>query len=389
MGFRKVKFKLGFVEAEYDIPEKESCDQDHFLQAYSEYRGNRIVYNLWAASLYRNSGYKTMAEDVPLLVEDNYINDRMVKINLTDLKLEWERFPRSAQNGEWFWKDIDGGGLRDRVTKELSQEKCRNDYCYRLIANNLTFCPCRYFQYMDSCENIALKKVSALLEHGTGSKDDTIDSIFPDGSIDPFDLENRYCAVGINTLFITIDSVNKKNSKMFLQQRTENVEAENTTHVLPSGTFQPLHIEDSFHNRDFSFLSNIIREFGEEFFGDRDLMTQQAREVALKDRPGLRAFSRMVELDIVKIYFGGFGLDSLTLKPEIMTIAVCNKRDWDSFIEQKPTTINDEGTLFEVDFSLESIDRLLSGDALLLPAARGCLVLAKRHFKQLMIDTIE
>ena len=116
-------------------------------------------------------------------------------------------------------------------------------------------------------------------------------------------------------------------------------------------------------------------------------MTPHPSALELKKRPGLRKFSRMVENKLFKIYFGGFGLDSLTLKPEIMTIAVCDRRDWDAFINNKQTNSNVEGEVFEVSFSLEAITQWREKKNL-LPAARGCLLLAKRHFNQLMRDDL-
>ena len=224
MPVRELTFKLGFIEVKYVIPEKKHCDKDYYQPAYLEYRKNRIAYNLWAAELYRNSGYATMAEDVPLLVEDDYIKDRIEHIGTVDLKLGWQILEPNDKNEGWFWNLGDEGFL-SRVTRELSEEKLRDDYCYRLISSDLKFCPCRYYQYIHSCENIALKTVAALLEHGTGSKFETIDSIFPNGHINPFNLENRYCAVGINTLFIKIDTINRNNSKMYFHRRVNNVEA--------------------------------------------------------------------------------------------------------------------------------------------------------------------
>ena len=94
----------------------------------------------------------------------------------------------------------------------------------------------------------------------------------------------------------------------------------------------------------------------------------------------------MYDLGMLKIYYGGFGLDSLTLKPEIMTIAVCNKKDWISFIKKWKNITNTEGEVFQAEFSLESIDQI-SKDLNLLPAGRGCLSLAKKHYKQLVSES--
>ena len=175
---------------------------------------------------------------------------------------------------------------------------------------------------------------------------------------------------------------------MFLHKREKNVEAEHTLHVVPAGTFQPLHIEDGYHEHDFSLSANIMREFGEEFLGDQDLMTQKPSEVALQDRPGLCALSRMYEIGMLKIYYGGFGLDSLTLKPEVMTIAVCNKQDWVSFVRKWENVKNNEGKVFDAKFSLESIGQMRKNQNF-LPAGRGCLALAQRHFEQLVAEGID
>jgi len=383
MSWRKLKLKIGPFEAEYEIPEKVQENEDFLTLAYNQYRDNRLAYNLWAAELYRRSGYETMADDVPLLIDEGYIEESLRNDKVDKVRLTWNRAPQTTSDGEWFWK-MEKDGFRSRVSEEISSDKLRNDYCYRLISSKLTFCPCQYFEYMDSCENIGLKTVSALLEYGINAgKTAKIEDIFPNGRLEPFELTNRYCAVGINTLFILI---NARDSIMFLHNRHENVEAEHTIHVIPSGTFQPLHERDGFHINDFSLSANILREFGEEFLSDNDLMTPKPYKVVLDERPGLRELKRMYDLGMLKIYYGGFGLDSLTLKPEIMTIAVCNKKDWISFIKKWKNITNTEGEVFQAEFSLESIDQI-SKDLNLLPAGRGCLSLAKKHYKQLVSES--
>ena len=143
MSWRKLKLKIGPFEAEYEIPEKVQENEDFLTLAYNQYRDNRLAYNLWAAELYRRSGYETMADDVPLLIDEGYIEESLRNDKVDKVRLTWNRAPQTTSDGEWFWK-MEKDGFRSRVSEEISSDKLRNDYCYRLISSNLTFCPCQY-----------------------------------------------------------------------------------------------------------------------------------------------------------------------------------------------------------------------------------------------------
>ncbi len=256
--------------------------------------------------------------------------------------------------------------------------------CYRLVNGNknheLTFSLCDYYDFLNSCEYLMYDFVHKILKKnifeeykaGRGNVDIKVDR-----KCNPFDFSNRCMVPGINTLLIFLG----KEPLMYIHQRSKKTVAEaiNVKHVVPAGTFQPIHTDDACHDQDFSLYANVMREFGEELYGDPDIVHPLGQLENIFERPSIAPFHQLVKRGLGKVFYAGFGLDCLNLKPEILTLMVYNKEDFEILFGGINFTPNDEGIPFAVTFTKENLHKY-SRDIKMLPAGAGCMFKAYQNY---------
>ena len=119
----------------------------------------------------------------------------------------------------------------------------------------------------------------------------------------------------MNTILILLD---RKDPIFYLHQRGSKatIEAQNTTHVVPAGSFNPHHVADRNHEQDFSHYTTAFRELGEELMGDDANLHQVGHIEDLFQRDSVSPFEHLTSIGRGKVIHFGFGLDPVTLKPE-------------------------------------------------------------------------
>lgn len=236
------------------------------------------------------------------------------------------------------------------------------------------------------------------------------DSASPRTAIDPLDFANRSVGTGINTLLVLCSR--RRPPGFLLHQRGKGAsspdapiklaEGGSTLHVVPAGTFQPVHgqwlLGPQEPDPEFSLSRNVLREFCEEaLYCDDPQVRQRYRgwenmiravylaqdpDKVFDQHPTLRATKDFFDQGRARQFFLGAALDLVSTKLEILTVLLL---DWDEFEQRglRITRENPEGLVQDLrEFSPAGLAAALR-EELLQPAGAGCLALARRHFDAL------
>ncbi|MEQ7124167.1 helix-turn-helix transcriptional regulator [Actinopolymorpha sp. B11F2] len=286
-------------------------------------------------------------------------------------------------------------GIRDLAHPVLFE----NRLSYRLLGAGLTsttprmsFSHTTYFEGIDIHEALG-HELATVVDR---SSDDEVSRRTPSWRGlplrrligDPCDFTRRSSLVSLSTLTIRDDG--KEPSFVLHDRSAARVAiAGGTLHVMPAGTFQPSSILPGAQAEDFDLWRNVMREYSEEFLGNREHGGDGA-PVDYGSQP-FASLDAGVRDGRAQIYCLGLGLDALTLNAEILTVAVFDADLYDDLFAEMVAS-NDEGTIVTVDgtmaptnaipFDRFTVPRLIEHTAM-APAARGCLQLAWDHRKAL------
>ena len=206
----------------------------------------------------------------------------------------------------------------------------------------------------------------------------------------PFDLQRRCGIPGVNTL--TIRRGPPVPTFILHERNLQKVAtSQGVIHVAPAGEFQPRDLSSLAGVVDLDLWNNVMREYAEEFLGlgeaqGQSIEMQQSRRLdevmsALNDARAAGGIST---------WFLGIGMDPLTWKPEILTVAIFEPEVFDT-IFQNIVTENDEGRLIFRDVDSRQMTPFTESNAdsrfrdRLLPAGAACLALAWQHRSKLGI----
>ncbi len=218
-------------------------------------------------------------------------------------------------------------------------------------------------------------------------------------TVDPFDFNNRFVGVGINTLMIFAYR-DRNEPAMFLmhdrgkqdggvesaQQAAESVAM---THVIPAGIFQPYVEKDAYHDLEFLFKANVLRECCEEvlnkdkLFREMSLASPSVLYSAKMDKQ-LAATKKLFNSGGTSQWFLGCGLDLCTLKMEMLTLLIVNGDRWREEVCFDTGPLNNiEGHTYLVPFKQAEIKKCLEMPDL-VPAGAGCLWFALEQFNEIV-----
>ncbi len=209
-------------------------------------------------------------------------------------------------------------------------------------------------------------------------------------ALNPFELTNRYVAIGINSITIfrnVIDKDGNKKNYFLIHNRTKGqvagkvlLESPNMIHVIPAGSMQP--VDDKF---DCNLANTIYREFFEELFNFEEM-----DDLAVSDI--MKAMPMYQEIDdLSDNYLLGVGIEPMTTKMEVLAAIVfdMDKIKDGKFLGVEPTleqikTLfkpNFEGTIEFREFTQPMIRQILHRQAVPLTAAgRGVLYYTDKYF---------
>jgi len=376
---------LPFREFERQLGDRAAKGRQ-FVEAATYYRSNRLKLTRWIRAYYGEAG-----SPFPVIHRKGWILG--APFELDPLPTHGLR----AEEGLIAWDRTAGpaptppllpNGLRLHELLRRHNPKLHNGTCYRLlevaVRNGrpaMTFCLGRYFDYLDSCEILAVEAARAVLQSSASS----VGADLPLRSSlgDVFDLRSRTAIPGVLTLVLLL---NHSAGDVFLyHQRSDAVEeGPNSLHVVPAGSFEPSAADDSWHERDFSLRRNVLREFGEELLGKKTFQTYKERGEDFATDPMIRVISSLLDKRIAKLFFFGVGLDPITTQPEILTCLVLNMRDLLARIDLKdPFQNNYEGKYRTGSLTANQLEELAANEST-MPGGAACMLLAARHLPTLL-----
>lgn len=229
-----------------------------------------------------------------------------------------------------------------------------------------------YFDYLDTSEVLSYE---ASIEAG--------DLGYRTRIRNPFDLENRVASLGILTLTVRQGT---PHSSFLMHKRTKNVIlGSELFHVVPAGEFAPSDVSLAAFRTDFDLWRNIVREYAEELLGHDDAQGGGGRRLDYETESPFRELREATSRRKLKLHTFGIGLDPLTWKPELLTIAVFDGATFDSIFPW-PIAGNKEGVVIEdIPFTEDCVQAYLADPATRF-GAKACLQLAWRNRTALDIE---
>lgn len=218
-----------------------------------------------------------------------------------------------------------------------------------------------------------------------------------------FRLDNRPAAIGVNCILLIKDFTppigkSAPDHRFAYHVRDNKVlEAQNTVHVVPAGTHQPVTGHGLIADRDP--YTTLVREFLEEIFGINPEKTCKTFAEFLEQgdvRAIMSAFAKTNDRKSKPngaMFLLGLGLDPVTTKPELLCAIVLNLAqfrmtcdtvfDW----ERETGSVNKEGKVKWRPLSQESL-RSLANNGIAgkptLPAGAACMLLAADRLEVLL-----
>jgi hypothetical protein len=189
-----------------------------------------------------------------------------------------------------------------------------------------------YYDYVNTCEILGVEYADAILRKTTHQP-----FAFRGEPEAAFDFSRRAAYPGVNCLSIflnhNIPGALGMGERFLVHLRDETqLQAQNTLHVLPAGGHQPF--SQIGNIAETSLWRTIVREFFEELFDKEELFMQPQPSEDFFQYPKIKKL-----LDVfftgsqasARVYLFGFGLDPVTLKPEVLAAIVI---DWKKAIGQ-------------------------------------------------------
>ncbi|MGW7541112.1 hypothetical protein ACWGKQ_08320 [Streptomyces sp. NPDC054770] len=246
----------------------------------------------------------------------------------------------------------------------------------------MEFSTARYFDAQDTAESLGYEAALRDLTHCP----DVLGGRLRTHLADPFALERRCAATGVDTLTLIVDG----SSTRFLMHHRSAIGTagvQNAYHVVPAGEFQPRSAPRAGAGEDLDLVDCVVREYVEELLGAEDSNLHDQLDPA--HSASYPAVGEAIRSGAARLSVLGLGLDPLTWKPEILTVCV-----WpvEVFNRVFPGLVaeNEEGTLLfgahgdrpGMPFSDEQVSRYLDQPGL-FAGAGACLALARRWHREL------
>lgn len=315
--------------------------------------------------------------DIPMLTGPGWILKKPIPISAVDLFLnEDSRGNIRSSVDPPTLKKIDLAGdmtFSDAIQRVAGLTHFTNGVIYRPVAViternrlRLEFETSRYFDYLDTSEVLAYLEFKRPHANTYRARLE-----------DPLELRNRVASLGILTLTLIKSNLGPR---FMMHRRTARVIlGADLYHVIPAGEFTPSDVSLEAIREDLSLARNIFREYSEELLNDEDAQGDGSRRIDYETKFPYKELSEALVADGLKISTFGLGLDPLTWKPELLTVAVFEEKIFNEIFSPGQIVGNYEGKPIEgVSFDESSVERYLASGQVRL-GAKACLKLAWQH----------
>jgi hypothetical protein len=241
-----------------------------------------------------------------------------------------------------------------------------------------------YFEYLDTSEVLALE-----VEVRQSSADKALRGAYRKKLRDPFNLQNRVCSLGINTLTLRLAA--DGTASFFLHMRDRERVANNSGLIAlaPAGEFTPCDITIEAMTKDFDIQRNVVREYVEEFLCRPEARGQSGTRIDVSRKAPYSDIWQGMQDGSIVLKGLGVGLDPLTWKPELLTVCIFQEAIFDRVFASMVEN-NDEGTLIVgeknvgLPFTKDVVDGYKAAPKA-SPTATAALHLCWRHRRSLGI----
>ncbi len=260
-----------------------------------------------------------------------------------------------------------------------------------------------YFDYIDTCEVLGAELAKWAIDFDCDTQRLPPKFDLRGAPEDAYDIGNRAAYPGVNclTIFLNYDEQGRRalGDWVLLHKRDETqLQAQNTLHVVPAGGHQAF--AKGAQREDAAIWRTAVREFAEELFNKESLSKQSETWSDFVRHPDV---ARIKDLffdgtdPAARMFLYGFGLDPITLKPEILCTIIIDwakvrpprpalKFNWELQTPDPKVTRHQWVRLSRNGLIREATERRQSmGDRALdmLPAGAACLLLTAKHFARL------
>jgi|GEM_PF-4532488 len=399
--------------AKHLLASTHSNSEREFVEAYSYLQASRYELSCLAMQYYKEAyGLEAPIPGVSLLGRRSWIPSRLIDLDLRKPNgLTLSREKKTPSRNELFHKEScylpwssnyvkNIQAVNQKIVQEIKPPKhlrprLFNAPTYQLLdfgampeAFHFVCCRNKYYSYMNSCELLHFEFARAVwmqfIRHGKKPEDQKLRQLKVPlrKAVDVFSFGNRCVGIGISTLLIEKDG----DQFQFLKHKRSSsaiIEAIDTEHVVPAGTFQPRREMPLSKDPDFDIYRNILREFGEELLGHKDMEEVKADTVDIIEDRRISGLHKLFVDGHAKAFFLGWGLDPLTTKAEFLTAVIVNVRKLRAGYRKFKFKDNWEGRHSPVPFNEEEIVDFVDG-SFTQPAGAGCAKLAWENRDQLL-----
>lgn len=260
----------------------------------------------------------------------------------------------------------------------------------------------RYFDYINTCEVLGAELADWAIKHPDSSQlDETLP--FRGSPEQAFDLTNRAAYPGVNCLSIFLnysEAKLRRGNYFLLHKRDETqLQAQNSVHVVPAGGHQG-YAKGGWRD-DTAIWRTMAREFCEELFDQENLYKQPETWedfLEFKEVKKIKQIFFDAPTSAATVYLHGFGLDPVTLKPEVLLTIIIDwdripkgrdelklKFNWELQMKRKKLGTRHQWVrLSKSELLRQAKGRVQSiGDVTLetLPAGAACMMLTAKHYE--------
>ncbi len=251
----------------------------------------------------------------------------------------------------------------------------------------------KYFDSFSTLEALAYESARKEIQtrkSGKKMKWDTLKARKAFGN--PVELGARCSGLGVEAITLFQQD---GDYRFILHQRSSRDVAigEGLMHIVPAGEFQPSSDSDVMIEKDFDIWKTIMREYYEELINPSISSEKIRYEIDWDNDSPFKEFNQLRKEGKIKLFFLGFIIDPLSLKPEILTAIVFSHRAFHESIGTFKER-NEEGTIiwnsknqtFEGHkFDEKTVKYYLSTS--LDPSASACLIAAWNSRKALTVNS--
>lgn len=393
-----------------------------FVEARNYLAKNRkqLALKVLDSPLYKDA--KKLASNIPLLYDENWVPDQPIRIRFSDSpgSSEDDAFLHTTFIGtspDYFDAGTPGGATSilpsnpdgnkpftrysDAVKLLAKPGKFDNDISYRLAtvapkageAFTLTFMRSDYFSYQDTCEILCYE--AALFSSPDITNHKFVKKLKLRKKIGKWkDFSNRHSIAGVDTLFVIQDPETGERRFLFLKRgQNRTASSMGTLSVVPAGEFQPSGGAEDKIKGECKIWLTFLREAAEEIWLMEEAQTQNEEVLSLEVESPLKNLYDLEGKEKLKLFFLGVCVEALSLKAEILTACVIDKKAFYEVAEKTDWQIpskNREGDILlshEGGFLFEDkvVKEFLEDHDMMSSAAMGCLYLGWKHEKLLRL----